>query len=294
MASTRQIKSRIKSVKSNKQITKAMELVAASKLRKAQESAVASRDFAAISQDILGTIARLTNVEKHELYRERPINSRIIIVVTSDRGLAGAYNANVLKLLASELRSDDKNNVESMVIAVGKKGAQFVSKLADVDMLGVYDMGDAVTPGDVRTILLTAIDMFRDGNVDSVEVISTRFVNSFTQTAERFNLLPAGTVERAEEASDSLSLDMTSALFEPSPGEVLDYVTVRLLEAELYQALLDAMASEHAMRRVAMKNASDNATDIVDALTLEMNKVRQAAITQELSEISAGVEAMNA
>lgn len=294
MASTRQIKSRIKSVKSNKQITKAMELVAASKLRKAQESAVASRDFAAISQDILGTIARLTNVEKHELYRERPINSRIIIVVTSDRGLAGAYNANVLKLLASELRSDDKNNVESMVIAVGKKGAQFVSKLADVDMLGVYDMGDAVTPGDVRTILLTAIDMFRDGNADSVEVISTRFVNSFTQTAERFNLLPAGTVERAEEASDSLSLDMTSALFEPSPGEVLDYVTVRLLEAELYQALLDAMASEHAMRRVAMKNASDNATDIVDALTLEMNKVRQAAITQELSEISAGVEAMNA
>lgn len=293
MSSTRQIKSRIRSVKSNKQITKAMELVAASKLRKAQEAAVKSREFAMSAREILGSIAQLTDVRKHELYDKRPIKSRIIVVMTSDRGLAGAYNANALKLLVRQLREDDEKGIGSMVIAIGRKGAQFVSKLSDVEALGIYDAGDNVTPDDVRTILMTAVDLFRQQEVDSVEVITTRFVNSFTQEAERFNLLPAGAIESAEEASES-SRDMKDVLFEPRPGEVLDYITLRFLEAELYQAMLDSLASEHAMRRVAMKNASDNATDIVDALTLEMNKVRQGAITQELSEISAGVEAMSA
>ncbi len=293
MASTRQIKSRIRSVKSNKQITKAMELVAASKLRKAQEVALSSRDYAYTSREILGTIARLTNVEKHELYEVRPIKSRIVIVIASDRGLAGAYNANVLKALTQTLLADDAAGIGTTVIAVGKKAAQFVSKLTDVEALGVYEAGDTVTADDVRTILMTCIDMFRKQEVDSVDVVSTRFVNSFTQTVQQFNLLPAGTIETAEDAAtDTPRTDMSDALFEPRPGVVLDYVTQRLLEARLYQAMQDAMASEHAMRRVAMKNASDNATDIVDALTLEMNKVRQAAITQELSEISAGVEAM--
>lgn len=293
MASTRQIKSRIRSVKSNKQITKAMELVAASKLRKAQEAAVSSRDFAQTSREILGTIARLTNVEKHVLYLQRPVTTRVVVVITSDRGLAGAYNANVLKLLTAQIRADNEAKITTKVIAVGKKAAQFAGRLADVETIGVYNAGDHVTPDDVRTILVTFNALFRRAETDSVDVITTRFVNSFTQSAHQFNLLPAGTTEFAEDAAtETVTNDLSSALFEPRPGVVLDYITERLLEARLYQAMQDAMASEHAMRRVAMKNASDNATDIVDALTLEMNKVRQGAITQELSEISAGVEAM--
>lgn len=291
MASTRQIKSRIRSVKSNRQITKAMELVAASKLRRAQESALAGQKFAEEAENILATLSHMTDVKMHAMFRVRPIKSRVVILVTSDRGLAGAYNANVLKLLAQRLRLDDDAGVDTTVIAFGKKGAQFVSKLQDVEALGVYDAGDSVTPDDVRTVLMTAIDMFNKCEVDSVDVISTRFVNSFTQKAITTNLLPAGTVATVDDASRT---KVRSVRFEPSYNQVLDYITIRLLESELFQLILDSMASEHAMRRVAMKNASDNATDIIDDLTLEMNKVRQAGITQELSEISAGVEAMNA
>lgn len=289
MPSTRQIKSRIRSVKSNKQITKAMELVAASKLRKAQDATQKTRQYSEMARDILASLSDLTDVKRHELFAKRDIKSRIVIVMTSDRGLAGAYNANALKLLTKQLREDDDANIDTTVIAIGKKGAQFVSKLRDVEALGVYQAGDETTVDQMRPILTTVVDMFRKQEVDSVEVITTRFENSFTQTANQFNILPAG-FDEAEKLEDGGVPPY--AVFEPSAEEVLSYVTVRLIEARLFQAALDARASEHAMRRVAMKNASDNAGDIVDALTLEMNKVRQAAITQELSEISAGVEAM--
>ncbi len=289
MASTRQIKSRIRSVKSNKQITKAMELVAASKLRKAQEQALASREFANEALNVLKALSTMTDVKTHDMFHARPVHARVIIVVTSDRGLAGAYNANVLKLLTKQLRQDDADKIATTVIAIGKKGAQFVSKLADVEALGVYDAGDSVTPDEVRTILMTVVDMFKDKDVDSVDVISTKFVNSFTQTATMANLLPVSMAAAVDDPGDEFVTDTT---FEPTYSEVLNYVAIRLLEAELYQLMVDSTASEHAMRRVAMKNANDNASDIIDALTLEMNKVRQASITQELSEISAGVEAM--
>ncbi len=287
MASTRQIKSRIRSVSSNKQITKAMELVASSKLRRAQERTQATRRFNDAALDILATLAATTDVRLSPLYEKRKTKNRLIIVLTSDRGLAGAYNANALKQLVKKVRSDDERGINTTVITVGRKAAHFVAKLRDVEAHSSYQLGEHVTVDDVRPILKTAVDMFLSGEVDNVKVITTRFVNSFTQTAELMNLLPAGpkVIESHTAVGDPK--------FEPSTEEVLDYVTTRLVEAQLYQAVLDARASEHAMRRVAMKNASDNASEIVDALTLEMNKVRQAAITQELSEISAGVEAMN-
>lgn len=289
MASTRQIKSRIRSVSSNKQITKAMELVAASKLRRAQESTLRTRQYSDMARDILASLNDLTDVKQHELFEKRDVKSRIVIVMTSDRGLAGAFNANVLKQLTKQLREDDTANIDTTVIAVGKKGAQFVSKLRDVEALGVYEAGDTINADTVRPILTTVVDMFRKKEVDRVDVITTRFKNSFTQTIEQFGILPAGFEQGQKAETGGVP---AYASFEPSAEEVLDYITVRMIEAQIFQALLDARASEHAMRRVAMKNASDNASDIVEALTLEMNKVRQAAITQELSEISAGVEAM--
>jgi F-type H+-transporting ATPase subunit gamma len=222
------------------------------------------------------------------LFQKREIKKRILIVITSDRGLAGAYNANVLKLMTRMVREDDDAGVSTAVVTIGRKASQFVAKLENVEEDGAYQIEENVTVESLRPILNSIVGMFRRGEVDAVDVIATRFVNSFTQTAEAVRLLPAG-IEPGTDDDSAMTQDI---VFEPSAQEVLDYVAVRLVEAKLYQAALDAKASEHAMRRVAMKNASDNAGEIVDDLTLEMNKVRQAAITQELAEISSGAEAM--
>lgn len=264
-----------------------MELVAASKLRKAQDRTLATRKFTDAAIEVLNSLAATSDVTHSPLYSVRDVKARLIIVLTSDRGLAGAYNSNVLKRLTKQLKEDDENNIKTTVITIGRKGASFVAKLRNVDARGSYQISDAVSVDEVRPILLSVVDMFKNEEIDSVEVITTRFVNSFTQTAEMENLLPAGFDD-----IEGLEKPKTDMLFEPDAEEVLDYATTRLVEAHLFQAILDARASEQAMRRVAMKNASDNAGDIVESLTLEMNKVRQAAITQELAEISGGAEAM--
>ena len=292
MASTRQIKGRIRSVKSNKQITKAMEMVAASKLRRAQEAAQKSKHYTIAAMDILNSLAELTDVKSHELFQIREIKSRIIIVITSDRGLAGAYNTNALKLLTRETSKDKAKGIKTSVIAIGKKGSHLTSKLKDIDVLGVYDAGDKATRTNIRPIIASFSSLFRTKQVDKVDIITTEFVNSFTQTARKFTLLPAGRNILTKKIEPTKSEKLENAKFEPSITGVLDYIVRRLVEVGIYQAMLDGMASEHAMRRAAMKNASDNASSIIDDLTLEMNKIRQTSITQELSEISAGVEAM--
>lgn len=287
MPSTRQLKSRIRSVKSNKQITKAMELVAASKLRKSQDASRASQAYALAARELLTQLGRLSDVQQFPFFKKRTVKRRLVLLITSDRGLAGAYNVNVIKQFMQVLHADKKAGAQTQVICVGRRGAQFAAQLNEVEVVGVYaDMPDYITANDFRPILVAAVDRFIDEIVDSVDIITTRYVNSFTQQAETMPLLPA--VFETTEVSQDIQL----ARFEPSISVVLEGATVRLLESQLYQALLDAKASEHSMRRVAMKNATDNATELVDDLTLEMNKVRQAAITQELSEISAGVEAM--
>ncbi|MEO5691097.1 MAG: ATP synthase F1 subunit gamma [Candidatus Saccharimonadales bacterium] len=287
MPSTRQLKSRIRSVKSNKQITKAMELVAASKLRRAQESTKASEAYANAARELLTQLGLKTDVQQNVFYRRRDVKSRIVILLTSDRGLAGAFNTNAIKQFIALVEQDRKSGISTKVLCVGRKGAQFVSKLKDVEVTGVYaGLPEKVTASTIRPILVAAVDHYLEEDVDAVDVITTKFVNSFVQTAVTVPLLPA-VFEAAE-----VSRDIQQSYFEPSLEEVLDGATIRLLEAQLYQALLDARASEHSMRRVAMKNATDNASDLVDDLTLEMNKARQGAITQELSEISAGVEAL--
>lgn len=287
MASTRQIKSRIRSVKSTKQITKAMELVAASKLRRAQEATLASRLYSDTARELLTQLSHLTDVQQNMFFHKRKMKARLIIVVTSDRGLAGSYNANALKQLAGVIKEDQTEGIKDHVICVGRKGAQFVSKLKGVELVGVYQsLPEHLSATDVRPILSSAIQLFLTEEVDAVDIITTKFINSLVQTSYRQPLLPAGFIET------EVSHDVAVSTFEPSVETVLDGATLRLLEAQLFQALLDGAASEHSMRRTSMKNATDNAGDIIDDLTLEMNKVRQAAITQELSEISAGVEAM--
>lgn len=289
MASTQALKGRIRSVSKTRQITSAMQLVAASRMRKAQEATKASAPYTEAARELLSALASHTSVQEHYLFAKREVKTRLLIVIASDSGLAGAFNSNLNRLYAQELISDDKNGIKNTTITIGRKAAQFASRLKDTEMLGVYQgLPDRPNGGELRTILDTAKDHFATGEVDAVDVIYTKYINGVRQEATVTRVLPAG---------DDLTIEPTATqqevAYEPSTEEVLDGVAYRLVSARLYQALLDSRASEYSMRMMAMKNATDNASDLIEDLTLEMNKARQAAITQELSEISGGVEALN-
>ena len=288
MASTQQLKSRIRSVRNTKQITRAMQMVAASKMRRAQEATKSSNPYTVAARELLTFLAAQGATDDHKWFVSRPVRSRLLIVIASDKGLAGAYNSNIIKTYIRELRNDDKDDISNKTIAVGRKIAQAVTRIKDTEIVGTYeDMPDHFSGAEFHAILNSAKDMFELGEVDAVDVVFTRFVSSMTQNAEITRLFPAGFTP-----SDEVSESVREAKFEPSPRKIIDDIAYRLIGARLYQTLLDSRASEHSMRMLAMKNATDNASDIVDALTLEMNKQRQGAITQELTEISAGVEAL--
>lgn len=288
MSSTRALKTRIRSVKSTKQITKAMQLVAASKMRKAQEAEKASAPYTQMANEILTHLANQGETDRHPLYKVREkTKGRLLIVIATDKGLAGAYDANVLKLYAKQLLDDQTAGVKSSTITIGRRASRFVSRVKGIEVAGVYqDLPDDPAGGQLRAIVETAIEKFESGEVDVVDVVFTQFITSVNQQATVQRILPAG-YEKTE-VSDAVR----TAEFEPSAEEVLEAVTYRLIEAQVYHALLTARASEYIMRMLAMKNATDNANDLIDDLTLAMNKARQGAITQELAEISGGVEAM--
>lgn len=287
MASTRQLKSRVKSVKGTRQITKAMQLVAASKMRRAQEIANQVQLYSDAARELLTHLRSLPETRNHHLFVERPIDERLVVLITSDKGLAGAYNANVFKRYTTLLKDDEKAGIRTKTICIGRKASQLVSRIKSAEILGSYEnFPDRPTDNDLEPIVSTIIHQFKERKVDSVEVIYTEYINSITQIASTKQLLPAGF--KTTEVSEAVAL----ASFEPSAEEVLEATTERLIAVQLYQAYLDSAASEQSMRMMAMKNATDNAGDLIDALTLEMNKVRQAGITQELAEISGGAEAM--
>lgn len=287
MASTQELKSRIRSVKSTKQITKAMQLVAASKMRRAQEATKASAPYTLAARQLLTALSTHASVKDHPLFAQRPIKTRLLIVIASDRGLAGAYNSNIVRLYTHELKADDEKGIKNTSITVGRKAAQFVARIKDTRVLGAYEeLSDRPDGSELRAILDSARSLFMTGEVDAVDVLYTDFINSVRQDAVVRRILPAG-FEPAVEPGP-----VRDVLYEPSVEAVLDGVAYRLVGAQLYQALLDARASEHSMRMMAMKNATDNASDLIDDLTLAMNKARQGAITQELAEISGGVEAL--
>lgn len=288
MANTIALKRRIGSVKNTRQITKAMEMVAASKMRRAQENAFKSRDYKTMAQQLLTRLRELTDVTKHPLYEQRPKNkARLHMVMTSDRGLAGAYNSNVLRQFALELAADKQQKIKSEVIVVGKQAAKFITRFDDIVVSNVYnDFPESPTSNDIRPIMNTITEKFLSHEVDLVDILYTDFKSSISQAVKYERLLPAAFTEVP------ISNDLELAEFEPSTQEVLNSVTEHLIEAELAQAFLEAQASEQSMRMMAMKNATDNADDLVEDLTLAFNTARQAGITQELAEITGGAEAM--
>ncbi|MBC7942930.1 ATP synthase F1 subunit gamma [Candidatus Saccharibacteria bacterium] len=288
MASTQVLKSRIRSVKNTKQITKAMQLVAASKMRRAQEATKASAPYTLAARELLTALSEHTSVARHPFFLKRNVKTRLLIVIASDKGLAGAYNSNVVKAYIEQLSIDKAAKINNSTIAIGRKAAQFVARIKDTQVLGVYeDLPDRPDGRELRAILDSARLKFTSGEVDAVDVIYTHFISSINQHARVLRVLPAGFKPANEPGVAS------DATYEPSTEEVLDGIAYRLVGAQIFQALLDARASEHSMRMLAMKNATDNASDLADDLTLEMNKARQGAITQELAEISGGVEALN-
>ncbi len=286
MASMITLKRRITSIRNTRQITKAMEMVSASKLKRAQEYAERSRDYRDLAYDLLKRLNAMSEVERMPLFIKRPVKSRLYIVITSNTGLAGAYNANIVKLLTEGLKADKAAHVKSCVITVGSKGAQFVRRLEDVDLMAAYQpFGDQPTANHIRPLLNTVVDEYINAKVDDVQILYTDFKSSLVQRAKSLLLLPAPLLD-----VDTAQVKISN--FEPDVETVVQEVATRLVEAQIWQAVLESLASEHAMRMVATKNATDNANDLIDDYTLVLNTARQASITQELAEITGGAEAL--
>ena len=284
MASTRDIRRRIKSVKNTRQITKAMELVAASKMKKAQQIALAGRPYAQLMANMLAALAPRVSETQHPLLSRREVKVRGIILVTTDKGLCGPLNANLFKL-AAEIKTPVK------YVAIGRKGAQFLARTKRT-VLADFSVNDRVPFGEIKTPVEFLVKLFLEGTVDTVEVIYSRYKNTLVQEAIVRPVLPLSNVAdfvthlRAE-SGHSQALDTRDMLFEPNADAVLAALLPFYVNRYVYQLVLSAKASEHSARMVAMKTAKDNATSLLGDLTREYNKARQAAITQEILEISA-------
>lgn len=291
MAKVQTIRRRIKSVKNINQITKAMEMVAASKLRRAQEATLKSRTYAVSAREVLAYLRTVAGEADHPLFAKREGNRRLIILFSSDRGLAGAYNSNLFKALIELLQ---QRQDETKLIVVGQKGAQFVSRLkTQAALLGAYTNWPAKpTIQDIIPIAKTVTKAFIDSEVDEVQLLYTDFVSLVKQVVAPRRLLPIDPAAIGAPANGGRS-NIKESLFEPSPQAVFTYIVPRVIEVLIYQAALEAAASEQAMRMVAMKSASDNAKEIIGDLTLTYNGARQAAITQELAEITSGAAAIS-
>ncbi len=289
MASTVVLKRRIASIKSTRQITKALQLVAASKMRRAQDYANRSRAYGELATSLMIKLSSINELDNYDLFKVRKITNRLYIVITSNSGLAGAYNSNVLRSLLKIVAQDQKENKKSFVIAIGNKAAHLARNLNQINLLAVYNsFADQPSANDIRPILNSLINHFKENKVDEVVLIYTKFKSNISQEVSQSILLPVKMI-----VADSIDRSQTFSNFEPDVETVIDEITTRLIEAQLWQALLESIASEHSMRMLAMKNATDNAKDLIDDYTLELNTARQASITQELAEITGGVEALN-
>lgn len=286
MASTRDIRRRIKSVKNTRQITKAMELVAASKMRKAQQAALAGRAYTQLMSGMLAALAPRVSEFRHPFLAEREVKTRGILLVTTDKGLCGPLNANLFKLV-TEIRTPAR------FFAIGRKGAQFLARTKR-DLVADFSVQDRVPFSEIKVAVELMVKQYLEGEIDTLEVIYPRFKNTLVQEPTLRPVLPLASLRHFVEtiqghagvAAEQFD-DTRDMVFEPSPAKVLEALLPFYVNRHVYQLVLSARASEHSARMVAMKTAKDNATKLVGELTLEYNKVRQAAITNEIIELAA-------
>jgi F-type H+-transporting ATPase subunit gamma len=293
MPSTRDIRRRIKSVKNTKQITKAMELVAASKMKRAQQSALAGRAYATLMAEMLASLSGRADVTGHPFLVEREVKTRGILLVTTDKGLCGPLNGNLFRIV-TDIKAPAKYT------AVGRKGTQFLGRIKR-DLVADFTVTDKVPFSETKVIAEFMTKQYLDGAIDTIEILYPKFVNTLVQKSVLQPLLPLSDLHKMVETlaktkgidsgQRETKLDPRDIIFEPKPSEVLAQLLPLYINQQIYHFILDAKASEHSARMVAMKTASDNAGGLLEDLTLEYNKARQAAITQEILEISASAAA---
>jgi F-type H+-transporting ATPase subunit gamma len=285
MHSPRELRRRIKSITSTAQITRAMQMVAASKMRKAQQATLKTRPFALLLYRIQRHATTHAREFTHPLLEVREVRKRAVILIGTDKGLCGALNTNLFRVAAQF------DPMTTMFIAVGKRAAQFVARTRR-QLAAEFAYGDSPRFDEARAIANFARDLFLKGEVDEVKVVTTLFINTLSQKAHVVEFLPIGEIKaltvRGVESEAALTSDTTEVLFEPSPEEVLSFLLGHYLSIFVYRALLEAKASEQSARMVGMKNATDSATGLVNDLTLGYNKLRQGNITKELLEIAGG------
>ncbi|PLR67869.1 MULTISPECIES: ATP synthase F1 subunit gamma [Bacillaceae] len=284
MASLRDIKSRITSTKKTSQITKAMEMVSAAKLNRAENNAKAFVPYMDKIQEVVANIALGSTGVSHPMLVSRPVKKTAYLVITSDRGLAGALNSNVLRAVYQSMQKRHTSKDEYAVIAIGKIGREFFKKRGVQIALEVTGIADDTSFAEIKDIATNTVNMFNDGTFDEIYVYYNHFVSVIQQDVTETKLLPLSDL--------AVSTKKTSYEFEPSEEEILEVLLPQYAESLIYGALLDSKASEHAARMSAMKNATDNAKELINSLTLSYNRARQAAITQEITEIVGGAAAL--
>jgi F-type H+-transporting ATPase subunit gamma len=289
MPSTRDIRRRIKSVKNTAQITKAMQMVAASKMRKAQQAALAGRPYGALMNKVLGEVAGSKVDFNDPLMEKREVKKRCLIIVSTDKGLCGGLNGNLMR----EAAKFDRNI--TVFVTAGRKASQFIARTKR-ELAAEFTYRDAPLFAEARAISKFARDLFLKGTVDQVDILFTNFISTLNQKAEVIPFLPVAEVKGVGAKvhdEETLTKSTTEFIFEPDVHQVLGALLPHYLNFRVYQVLLEAKASEHSSRMVAMKNATDNAKQILKDLTLEYNKLRQANITKELLEITSAAMAMS-
>ncbi|ACL33175.1 F0F1 ATP synthase subunit gamma [Glaesserella parasuis] len=288
MAGAKEIRTKIASVRNTQKITKAMEMVAASKMRKTQERMSASRPYSDAIRKVISHIAKGSIDYKHPFLTEREVKKVGFIVVSTDRGLCGGLNINLFKTVLNELKTRKDKGVDSVLGLVGNKAVSFFQSMGVEIKAQVTGLGDTPAMEDLVGIVNGMIENYRNGEVDEVYIIYNRFVNTMSQKPTVQKLLPLPELED-DDLENKGSWDY---IYEPNPKVLLDSLLVRYLESQVYQAIVDNLASEQAARMVAMKAATDNAGNLINELQLVYNKARQASITNELNEIVAGAAAI--
>jgi len=285
MASARDIRRRIRSVKNTQQITKAMKMVAAAKLRRAQEAAIAARPYAVKLTEVLGRVANAAGDVSHPLLEVRDGKKVAYIVITADRGLCGGFNSNTIRYAVRELKNIDNPSI----IAVGRKARDYFKRLDNVQIAASYvGLGEYVHFGQAQEIAKFVIEKYTEGEFDSVYLVFSEFINTLTQRPTKQKLLPVEPPKQKQE-KEGVSATYT---FEPSPEVVLSELLPKYIEVSLYRAILESKAGEQGARMTAMDSATSNAKEMIDKLTLSLNRARQAAITKELAEIVGGAAAL--
>lgn len=306
----REIKNRLRSIKNSKKITKAMELVSAAKMRRAVQSALNTRTYANMLWDIINRVTTSVEIKPtdsvHKFFSERELEDGraekvTLIVFTSNRGLCGAFNSNVMKRVVKQIKAVGRDNIE--LIVIGKKGVTTLNSIGVKAEFAYVKDDTAKNTSSISEVATYVYKQFRDGQTDRVMVAYTDYQSAVLQTPvvkQLFPLMQTGSIAEAVENETEIKMSATPHLsnsadyiYEPGKLDVLEYVVPRLAEAQVYQALLESNASEHSARMLAMKNATDAATDMIDDLVLAFNRTRQAAITKEIAEIAAGTAAVS-